>query len=533
MDRFNQKLINEASGYDMMEERRNSIFNKWAQTPLLRKLNEKEAKDVATLLENQAITLKKMQNENTNTSDIATFNKVAFPLVRRVYGGLIAKDLVSIQPMSAPQTLVFYIDYTYVDAAGEQTGYPYGKREGNAFDDADFNRDYSAYKTTGTVTLSGVTTTDSTNGQPYLSISAAGGGSLSGGLPQSVEWGSLVRLYDNSTTAWASVNWNYGSVDHNYPYGAPTQYMGSFHTDRLYIYKAVTSAAELTASDLEDALTGTELTAEYYQRAAFDSSEGASATPIPRISFEMKSKPVEAKTRKLMVQWTTEVEQDAKAYHGLDVEKTLTDFLTEHITLEIDREIIFDLYEGYDKNLTESWNVETTASGAGFYSTYEEQQRGLLRAMNTLSHKIFTSTKRGPATFALVSPEVAAILESIPEFTILNDGGGNVTGAGVKKVGSVSKKWDIYVDPLLAGTVNYDKILMGYKGSNVYDCGYIYAPYVIGVMSPVIYHPDELFTPRRGILSRYGKTWIRRDFYGVVEVDGLTSFSSSTNMQDK
>lgn len=60
--------------------------------------------------------------------------------------------------------------------------------------------------------------------------------------------------------------------------------------------------------------------------------------------------------------------------------------------------------------------------------------------MNTLSHKIFTSTKRGPATFALVSPEVAAILESIPEFTILNDGGGNVTGAGVKKVGSVSKK---------------------------------------------------------------------------------------------
>ena len=74
---------------------------------------------------------------------------------------------------------------------------------------------------------------------------------------------------------------------------------------------------------------------------------------------------------------------------------------------------------------------------------------------------------------------------------------------------------------------------MGYKGSNVYACGYIYAPYVIGVMSPVIYHPDELFTPRRGILSRYGKTWIRRDFYGVVEVDGLTSFSSSTNMQNK
>ena len=186
MDKFNQKLINEASGYDMMEERRNSIFNKWAQTPLLRKLNEKEAKDVATLLENQAITLKKMQNENTNTSDIATFNKVAFPLVRRVYGGLIAKDIVSIQPMSAPQTLVFYIDYTYVNNAGTNLGYPYGKRESNAFDAADFDRDHSAYKTTGTLMLSGVTVTDSENGQPYLSVSSDSNMDFSA-LPQSVE----------------------------------------------------------------------------------------------------------------------------------------------------------------------------------------------------------------------------------------------------------------------------------------------------------------------------------------------------------
>lgn len=211
----------------------------------------------------------------------------------------------------------------------------------------------------------------------------------------------------------------------------------------------------------------------------------------------------------------------------------MTDFLTEHITLEIDREIIYDLYEGYDKRLETSWNVAASPSSLGQYTNYETFQQGLIRAMNQLSNLIFTSTKRGGATFALCSPEIATILESIPGFTTINDGNGTVQGAGVQKIGNVSKKWDIFVDPLLAGTIHYNKILMGYKGSNVYDCGYIYAPYVIGVMSPVIYDPDELFTPRRGILSRYGKTWIRRDFYGVVNVSGVESFASTTNLLQK
>lgn len=303
IDKFNTRLINEATGYNDMELKRSQIFNRWAKTPLLRKLNEKEAKDVSVLLENQAITLKKMMNENTNTSDIATFNKVAFPLVRRVYGGLIAKDIVSIQPMSAPQTLVFYVDYKYVDSNGDATGYPYGHLETNAFDDAAFNKDYSSYQSTGILTLEGSMATDSNNGQGYFSISADGGGSLSGGLPSSVEWGSLIKIYSSTLTAWASTNWNYGGVTQAYPYGAPFEYMGNIHRDRLYVYKAINSSnVEYSGTALAAVLTGSQLTAEYYQRAAKDSSEGSEATPIPRISFEMKSKAVEAKTRKLMVQ---------------------------------------------------------------------------------------------------------------------------------------------------------------------------------------------------------------------------------------
>jgi hypothetical protein len=526
-------MLIESAEYRDETSRQGRIFEKWNRTSLLRKLDGASAKHVATLLENQALALKEMSSlhENTNTSDIATFNKIAFPLVRRVYGGLIAKDLVSIQPMSAPQTLVFYIDYSYVNSAGVTTGHPYGKRESDALESADFDRDYSAYTQTVASVFATASdlTTDSENGQDYLALSAT-----SNQFPADTEWGSTIKFISGTTTGWGHVVWAYdnghtGAVSAT-PYGAPSGYMGTFHAGRFYVDRALKGTEELSGSALATEVSADAVTFTYSTRALNNVTEGNS--DIQRLSFEMKSKPVEAKTRKLMVQWSTEVEQDAKAYHGLDVEKTLTDFLSEHIMLEIDREIINDLFEGYDNRNEESWDMDGNPSGSGQYATFEEYHRGLLRQMNKVSHMIFARTKRGPASFALVSPEVAAILESLPGMAVDNDGSGTVGGVGVTKLGTLNRKWNVFVDPLLSSTMNYNKILMGYKGNNVYDAGYIYAPYIIGVMSPVIFDPDELFTPRRGILSRYGKVWIRRDFYGAVIVDNLESFGS-TLMQDK
>ena len=499
-------MLIESAEYRDETSRKQRVFEKWNRTSLLRKLDGESAKHVATLLENQALALKEMSNlhENTNTSDIATFNKIAFPLVRRVYGGLIAKDLVSVQPMSAPQTLVFYIDYSYVNSAGVRTGHPYGARESDALESADFNRNTSSYESTQTQAFaSAVATpvTDDDNGQLYFALTAD--------MPQELEWGSTVKFVANSITGWGHVTWAYdnehtGSTTAT-PFGAPSGYMGFYHQKRLYIDRAINASdIEYSGTALGNAITGQEVVLTYKQRAMLNTSEKTST--INRLSFEMKSKPVEAKTRKLMVQWSTEVEQDAKAYHGLDVEKTLTDFLSEHIMLEIDREIINDLFEGYDVRNQETWDIDGSPSGDGQYATYEEYHRGLLRQMNKVSHMIFARTKRGPASFALCSPEVAAILETLPGMAVDNDGSGTVGGIGVTKLGTLNRKWNVFVDPLLSSTVNFDKILMGYKGSNVYDAGYIYAPYIIGVMSPVIFDPDELFTPRRGILSRYGKT---------------------------
>jgi hypothetical protein len=53
-------------------------------------------------------------NESNNVGNIAGFNKVALPIVRRAYGDqLIANEIVSVQPMDLPSGLAHYLDIQY------------------------------------------------------------------------------------------------------------------------------------------------------------------------------------------------------------------------------------------------------------------------------------------------------------------------------------------------------------------------------------------------------------------------------------
>ena len=96
------------------------LVEKWSRTGLLRGLGDTHTETMARLLENQAAQLLREQNSLStgagslsSSGDIRGFTNIAFPIVRRVFGGLVANELVSIQPMSLPSGLLFYLDYTY------------------------------------------------------------------------------------------------------------------------------------------------------------------------------------------------------------------------------------------------------------------------------------------------------------------------------------------------------------------------------------------------------------------------------------
>jgi hypothetical protein len=112
-----------------MEAEGAALLNKWTQTGLLEGLDAAKAQNMAVLLENQAKSLLK-ESSALAGGGIDGFAAVAFPIVRRVFAGLIANDLVSVQPMSLPSGLIFFLDFTYSANLGATT--TGGPRGGNA-----------------------------------------------------------------------------------------------------------------------------------------------------------------------------------------------------------------------------------------------------------------------------------------------------------------------------------------------------------------------------------------------------------------
>jgi len=127
MDNVNH-LLEGASPYQVLSEQSAKLASKWEKSGLLEGMDSStEKNNMAMLLENQA---KQLVNEQSNTgtgTSISTGNSeawagVALPLVRRVFGEIVAKDLVSVQPMNLPAGLIFYLDFQYGTAnAGKST----------------------------------------------------------------------------------------------------------------------------------------------------------------------------------------------------------------------------------------------------------------------------------------------------------------------------------------------------------------------------------------------------------------------------
>jgi len=213
----------------------------------------------------------------------------------------------------------------------------------------------------------------------------------------------------------------------------------------------------------------------------------------------------------------------------LDAEVELTSILSEQIALEIDREILNDLVKGANAG-TYYWsrspglfvNRETgaeigaTSAAPDFTGTVSEWYETLVETINDVSAQIHRKTLRGGANFIVVSPEVANILEFTAGFRASITADADSGSVGAVKVGAMSKKWDVYVDPYFPRNV----VLVGRKGGSFLESGYVYAPYVPLQVTPTIFGTED-FVPRKGVMTRYAKKMVRPDMYGIVIVRGL------------
>ena len=295
-------------------------------------------------------------------------------------------------------------------------------------------------------------------------------------------------------------------------------------------------------------LGGTAVTVRYPIRDQLTASDAlgavVGATPwglenessIPEIDIQVDSIAVTAQTKKLKAKWTPELGQDLNAYHNLDAEVELTSILSEQIALEIDREILADLVRGATAAtyywarspgmfLNRETGLEVGAASAApdFTGTVSEWYETLVETINDVSAQIHRKTLRGGANFVVCSPEAANILEFTAGFRASVTADDERGSVGAVKTGSLSKKWDVHVDPYFPRQV----ILVGRRGGSFLESGYVYAPYVPLQVTPTIFGPED-FVPRKGVMTRYAKKMVRPDMYGLVIVRGMVGESGAT-----
>lgn len=225
---------------------------------------------------------------------------------------------------------------------------------------------------------------------------------------------------------------------------------------------------------------------------------------IKEVNLTLEKAQVNAQTRKLKSRWSTEVAQDLRAMHGLDIEKEMMDILAYEITAEIDREIMTAIRTAAGNNTlshvagqlgTLSW----TSSG-DFDGRWEaEKYRNLFNRIIRDANKIAILTRRGAGNFICANPTVSASLEATSSFTIAPVAAQiNTALTGISKIGSLDGRFNLYRDTFATS----DEYVVGYKGPSIFDAGIIYLPYVQLMFSKAML--EESFNPAIGVQTRYG-----------------------------
>ena len=267
---------------------------------------------------------------------------------------------------------------------------------------------------------------------------------------------------------------------------------------------SATVSADMFAGDLSDADSVDDYTPGSGLATASMEAMGNTGVAIPEMAFSIDKTTVTAKSRALKAEYTVELAQDLKAVHGLSAETELANILSTEILAEMNREIIRTVNLNSvtsTKGATPgTWSMDVAADTDGRWSV--EKFKGLVQAIEQEANIIAVSTRRGKGNWAIVSHGVAAALNAAGAMdTGLGITGGNNYDSDVSGslfAGTLLGGIKVYIDPYAA----VDYFTVGYKGSNPYDAGMFYCPYVPLSMMKTIGEND--FQPRIGFKTRYG-----------------------------
>jgi len=591
MSNVQQLLESSANSWKSLQSDAAKLAGKWSKTGLLEGLVEMDKNNMSLLLENQAKQLVTESNQISSNSSFTSGGQgenwagIALPLVRKVFGTIVAKEFVSVQPMNMPSGLVFFLDFQYGDSKTPFTAGSslYGTRntasqfpfstpaaEGglygagrftystNNFSSSAINYtasvlNSSAFNTAAVVANSGSFVSASWAELDFnsdYSASVASGQvyklTISGGLYLPSFDQDAVRGFvpvsgalSATTLLPAFTTYNYTANTIEFFFTSSANFAQIASAGNLTVnYQKSTSQDGInvtSGNNAASAVGGNQSgRGDFEASGSFSVPNAASSAQIviPEINVRMQSQPITAKTKKLKAVWTPEFAQDLAAYQNIDAEAELTNIMSEYISMEIDLEILDMLIEDAAA-ATEYWSAvnntvynpssNSFAAATGTAGFYNTQGQWF----QTLGTKI---QKVSNKIHQLTLRGGASFLVCSPTIATILE---SIPGFASTNNGEADQmEYAFGVQKI--GTVNgrykvyknpyltENLILMGYRGSQFLETGAVFAPYIPLIMTPLVYDPDT-FTPRKGLLTRYAKKMLRPEFYGKIYISGLNT----------
>lgn len=494
-----------------MLQENSQVCKKWE--PVLEGINNDYTKRVtAQLLENQAKSIIAEKNDQqineadapTTVGKLGTFQKFAFPLVRRVYPQLIANSIVGVQPMGGPVSQIFYLGNDRHIGETGITETVYSK----------YNLTYAGRTATPNFSGANVNATGNTVDMSEVLNNVTG-------APSTTMGGFIASWPDKDTILGYSVSAGEALTGdqipeinmhiEQQPVVARTRKMRS-----LWTLEAAQDLRAYHNLDLEGELTdllSKELTLEIDRELVED---------LRMIAYDPKG----------LTGWNRSALDNANSNDFKQTGTLHTPVTATGVEGFTPGSYLYDFANAPANTSGTNSNVYLVDLKGNFMdpnvNKFAPQHVGqvyanLLAAINFASNDIYRTTFRGPGTWMVTSPIIASMLESAAKLEggmAAADRPTNITANSIEYKGKFAGKYDLYVDPMYPE----DEIMIGYKGAGPMDSGYVYCPYIPLQQLPTITDP-ETFQPRKGILTRYGKAAVTPEsrFYRIIRLVGATT----------
>ncbi len=414
-------------------------------------------------------------DESTKSALVGGFSDYLYPIIRAAFPTNAINDLISVQPTAKRTATMIYWNWVVGSKKGS---YQPGQRLFDANtgkQDAGFNfsNEVIDSEAVGALGSAGVTITGT--------LQFHDGGGVRPGtvkISATVTTKGAVEFTDNGQGGFVQVSGTAVTIDASSINYATGVFLITLDTDTF-------------------------TTAVVYSTYRWN-SEGSSM--VPQVDVQITTSTTETERRAVLVNYSVEAMQDVMEEFGVSLEPNIVSGAAEQMNCEIARQILYEI-----------WTVAPVTSGFNLTGPSEysrtEHFKDLMITLNSAANTIWSRTQKGYGNWMVVDEGAANLIESLGT-TLFVAAPQPASVQGLHFIGTLGGKYRVYKDLHLNKLPNasqHGNILMGFKGTQFFEAGFVWSPYRMLYTTPTLQTAD--FMNQKGMASRYATKMANPNMY--------------------